>query len=280
MDFKAFKEFSYATTQFYSQNRWACSGEAAMFTDPFYSPGSDFIALGNTVITHLIREHFQQSLTGELVERYNGLMLLLQRAFTEVFRDLYPMFGSSRVMTSKVVWDNASYWVFVCQMFFQGILILDGFVEQYRELFERFYQLNLKVQQLFRDWGRRSRDSRGFDYVGYADFEIAVRSHLELAKRKSPRRFLDWIQLNLDRFSAWAIVLFLIAVEDVAPESLGELREAHLTVDMINLEQLDDAIRKSRPSNGGQRHPLAREILSLKRQMTKLFPEFTCLQPA
>jgi hypothetical protein len=251
-----------------------------MFTDPFYSPGSDFIALGNTVITRLIREHFQQSLTGELVERYNGLMLLLQRAFTEVFRDLYPMFGSSRVMTSKVVWDNASYWVFVCQMFFQGILILDGFVEQYRELFERFYQLNLKVQQLFRDWGRRSRDSRGFDYVGYADFEIAVRSHLELAKRKSPRRFLDWIQLNLDRFSAWAIVLFLIAVEDIAPESLSELREANLTVDMINLEQLDDAIRKSRPSNGGQRHPLAREILSLKRQMTKLFPEFTCLQPA
>jgi hypothetical protein len=146
-------------------------------------------------------------------------------------------------------------------------------------LFERYYRLNLRVQKLFRDWGRRSQDTRGFEFLGYADFEIAVRSHLELGTRKSPRRFLDWIRLNLDRFSAWATVLFLIAVEDVAPESLSKLQTVDLTVDMIDLEHLDKALSQAAATPPKGRHPMTREILSLKRQMARLFPDFRCLQP-
>ena len=81
-------------------------GEAAAFLDPFYSPGSDFIAMGNTMVTRLIRRHFENTLTPAAVEQSNATMLMLQRAFTEVFRDQYPTFGRAKVMTAKVIWDN------------------------------------------------------------------------------------------------------------------------------------------------------------------------------
>jgi len=114
------------------------------------------------------------------------------------------------------VWDNASYWVFVCQAIFQDIFENDEYLDRYARLFEQFYQLNLRVQQLFRDWTALGRDDAGYDYLGYADFPVAVRSHLELAQKKTPRRFQEWLEVNLDRFTAWAYVLFVIAAGEVA----------------------------------------------------------------
>ena len=54
-DFLKVKDFSYGCKQVYSgADRWTLIGEAGPFLDPFYSPGSDFIAMGNTLITDLI----------------------------------------------------------------------------------------------------------------------------------------------------------------------------------------------------------------------------------
>jgi len=269
LDFLLAHEFSYDTKQFYSLDRWACVGEAATFLDAFYSPGSDFIAMGNTMVTRLVCRYFSGRLTPAAVAQSDGVMRLLQRAFTEVFRDQYPVFGRARVMTAKVVWDNASYWVFVCQAIFQDIFANDDYLDRYAKLFEQFYQLNLRVQQLFRDWTARSRDDAGYDYLGYADFPVAVRSHLELAQKKTPRRFLEWLEVNLDRFTAWAYVLFVIAVGEVAPGWRGQIHAENLTVDLLDLKQLPAAAAAKGPA----RNPLAGEIASLRQQMTRLFPE-------
>lgn len=278
MDFLCFQEFSYDTKQFYSANHWACVGEAAAFLDPLYSPGADFIAMGNTMVTRLITRHVENTLTRDAVEQSDVAMRMLQRAFTEVFRDQYPTFGHGKVMTTKVIWDNASYWAFVCQAFFQDIYWNDEFLGRYCRVFEQFYQLNLRVQRLFRDWAARSRADSGYDYLGYADFPIAVRNHLELAQRKSPRRFLEWLEVNLDHFTAWSIVLFLIAVEDTTPELSGLLAEANLTAEQVDLQDLEPALAASRESNRAGRNPLAAEIASSKRQMGKLFPGHACLR--
>jgi len=273
MDFLFFQEFSYDTKQFYSADRWACVGEAAAFLDPFYSPGSDFIAMGNTMVTRLIWRYFEKTLTREAIAQSDATMLMLQRAFTEVFRDQLPTFGHTKVMTAKVIWDNASYWVFVCQAFFQDIYFDDEYLDRYCRAFEKFYQLNRRVQQLFRDWAARGHDVSGYDYLGYADFPVAVRSHLELGQKKSPRRFLEWIEVNMDRFTAWGMVLFLIAAEDAAPELRAPIAEENLTLELMDLKNLEAAVAASRASSRAGRHPLATEMASLKRQMAKLFPE-------
>ena len=279
MDFLFLKEFSYETGQFYSANRWACVGEAAAFLDPFYSPGSDFIAMGNTMVTRLVCRDFAGTLTPAAVAQSDATMLMLQRAFTEVFCDQYPTFGCARVMTAKILWDNSSYWVFVCQAFFQDIFFDDDYLDRYRRAFDQFYRLNLRVQQLFRDWAARGRADAGFKYLGYADFPVAVRSHLELANKKTPRRFLEWLELNLDRFSAWGIVLFLIAAEEIAPELRGQLNAENLTVEQIDLTQLPAAVTASQICGRSGRNPLAAEIGSLKRQMALLFSDCASLRP-
>jgi hypothetical protein len=53
LDFLFFRHFSYGCKQVFSANRWALTGEAGLFLDPFYSPGSDFIAIANTSPTWL-----------------------------------------------------------------------------------------------------------------------------------------------------------------------------------------------------------------------------------
>ena len=54
LDFAFLRDFSYGCKQVFSGRRWAITGEAGLFLDPFYSPGSDFIAIANTYICELV----------------------------------------------------------------------------------------------------------------------------------------------------------------------------------------------------------------------------------
>jgi flavin-dependent dehydrogenase len=53
-DFAFLRNYSYGCKQVFSADRWALTGEAGLFLDPFYSPGSDFIAMSNTYICDLV----------------------------------------------------------------------------------------------------------------------------------------------------------------------------------------------------------------------------------
>ncbi len=273
MDFAGFRRFSYETTRFYSGDRWACVGEAAAFLDPFYSPGADFIALANSFAAGLIVADLAGGLTPKAVDRANAVMLKFQRAFTDVFLNQYSIYGHTRVMTAKVIWDNSSYWVFVCQMFFQDLIFDDAALDRFLELFSRYHELNVRVQKLFRDWAARSSDASGFGHLGYADFEIAVRSHIELGRRRSPKRALAFISENLDRFTAWAVLLFCVAADEIHPEAGGRLDEGWLRPEHIDLDLLDAAVAVSESAGAEDRAPWAREFAGLKRQMGRLFPD-------
>ncbi|MEA2459183.1 MAG: hypothetical protein QOC95_2155, partial [Thermoleophilaceae bacterium] len=54
-DFLRIEDFSYASKQVFSADRWVLAGEAAGFIDALYSPGSDFIGYTNTFGGELIK---------------------------------------------------------------------------------------------------------------------------------------------------------------------------------------------------------------------------------
>ena len=54
VSFGGLKDFSYDCRRTLSPQRWALAGEAGRFSDPLYSPGSDFIALHNSLIVDAI----------------------------------------------------------------------------------------------------------------------------------------------------------------------------------------------------------------------------------
>ena len=118
-DFCFLRNFSYGCKQVFSGDRWALTGEAGVFLDPFYSPGSDFIAISNTYITDLIARDLQGERINGRAHVYQQLYFSFYESTLALYTDQYAMFGDPEVMPVKVIWDYTYYWGVLCQLFFQ-----------------------------------------------------------------------------------------------------------------------------------------------------------------
>ena len=80
------KTKSYVAKRAFSRDRWALCGESAYYVDALYSPGGDFIAVGNTLISRMIQadhtgrqdrlsaySHFADQLLRGMFRHYLGL---------------------------------------------------------------------------------------------------------------------------------------------------------------------------------------------------------------
>ncbi|MCA1584057.1 MAG: NAD(P)/FAD-dependent oxidoreductase [Acidobacteria bacterium] len=154
-DFLALKEYAHGCERVYSPDRWALTGEAGVFTDPFYSPGSDFIALGNECITDLIlRDRAGEDIAAR-TEFFNTQYLRLFDAFIRLYDGQYPIMGNAQVMTAKVAWDNVAYWGITAKLYFQRRYKRPEFMESIGGLLRRFFVLHARMQTLFREWNAR-----------------------------------------------------------------------------------------------------------------------------
>ena len=151
-DFLALKDFSYSYTQLYDNNRWALTGEAGAFLDPFYSPGSDYIGISNTLITDLVVRDLAGERIGARANVYNRIFFNFYDSHLTLYEGQMHMNGNAKVMTLKIIWDFAYYWVMPAAFFFHGRLTdMMLFSERKAEL-DRAGDINLAVQQLFREW--------------------------------------------------------------------------------------------------------------------------------
>jgi hypothetical protein len=151
-DFLALKHFAHGCARVFSADRWALVGEAGVFTDPFYSPGSDFIAMGNDYVTDLIvRDSRGEDVTAR-VEAFNTTYLRLFDAFIRLYDGQYPIMGNAQVMTIKVAWDNACYWGITALLFFQRRLRQPEFIASIDPLMRRFFVLHARMQQFLKAW--------------------------------------------------------------------------------------------------------------------------------
>ena len=151
-DFLALKHFAHGCERVYSRDRWLLTGEAGVFTDPFYSPGSDFIGMSNTFITDLIVRERRGEDVSERLERHNTVYLQLFEAFLRVYTNQYPIMGNAQVMTVKAAWDNGSYWAIPALLFFQQRLVRPEFMASIETLMKRYFVLHARVQQLLHEW--------------------------------------------------------------------------------------------------------------------------------
>lgn len=153
-DFLALQHFAHGCTRVFSADRWALVGEAGVFTDPFYSPGSDFIAMGNDYVTDLIlRDSRGEDITA-CAESFNATYLRLFDGFIRLYDGQYPIMGNPQVMTAKVAWDNACYWAINALLFFQRRLRQPAFMASIDALMRRFFLLHARMQRLLNAWNR------------------------------------------------------------------------------------------------------------------------------
>lgn len=154
-DFLFLRHFSHGCKQVYSGDRWALTGEAGVFLDPFYSPGSDFIAISNTYIAELVRMDFAGEPVAPYAEIFQQLYFSFYRNTLTLYQDQYPVFGHPQVMPIKVLWDYAYYWSLLAPLFFSGRQAKLPILSRLRPHFEEGSRLNLAMQALMRDWGLR-----------------------------------------------------------------------------------------------------------------------------
>jgi flavin-dependent dehydrogenase len=151
-DFLRIENFAYGVERLMSApDRWCLVGEAAAFADPFYSPGSDFIATSNTFACDVATRDLDGEDVNERAEYFNDYYLRAFHYTVAKYEDQYPVMGNPWVMSPKVVWDVANLHVL-------PILIMKGklddleFMRSIDDVLDRFFALNIRVARLFRDW--------------------------------------------------------------------------------------------------------------------------------
>ncbi len=154
LDFGAIRNFARDAEQVFSQDRWCVTGEAGIFIDPFYSPGSDFIAMANTLISDLIVRDRQGEPVAQRIRIYDDLFRGYCSHTVAVYHHQYELFGDPVVMPVKIIWDFALYWVFFAFVFCQGRFCDLLSLQAVRSELGRIASLNGAMQERFLAWHR------------------------------------------------------------------------------------------------------------------------------
>ena len=119
LDFHAMKARSYLSRRTLSVDRWALCGESAFFVDALYSPGGDFIAVGNTLITQMIAaDYAADRLQLSILARFGEELLNgMYRQYFGLYHGNYALMGSPGAMLQKVAWDTAVYFAYNVLLF-------------------------------------------------------------------------------------------------------------------------------------------------------------------
>lgn len=163
LDFKRLKHYSHDSKMVFSTDKWGCIGEAGMFLDPFYSPGTDFIAMSNGWMSDLILSDFkgENVFTKSII--YNEISKIFFKSWLPIYHEKYELFGNTQVMNVKITWDFAVYWSIPCLLFTNDGLtnskIIKSISSSKNGLAKRFENLNYQVQKFYLDWGRRENIS-------------------------------------------------------------------------------------------------------------------------
>jgi hypothetical protein len=151
-DFAFFRNVSYGCKQVFSGRRWALTGEAGLFLDPFYSPGSDFIAIANTYIADLVALDRAGRPLGAKAQVYDQIFHSFYASTLALYTDQYAIFGDPEVLPVKVIWDYSYYWGVLSQFFFQRRLTDLAALGALRDELALCQKLNLAVQDFLRAW--------------------------------------------------------------------------------------------------------------------------------
>jgi hypothetical protein len=156
-DFAFLKHFSHGCKKVFSGARWAITGEAGVFLDPFYSPGSDFIAIANTYITELVAHDRGGQPVAPYARIYEQFFMSFYDSTMSLYREQYRLFGDPEVLPVKVLWDYTYYWGVLCQLFFQRRLSDLIMLSRLRDELGGSKALNYAMQEFFRQWSTHSR---------------------------------------------------------------------------------------------------------------------------
>lgn len=230
-DFKFLRHFAYTSAQVFSTDRWACIGEAGVFVDPLYSPGSDLIALASVLAVELVKSDLGGEVLDARVREYNEFFLGFTEVTTTTFRRHSHINGAPAALAAKLYWDNFHYWSFVCQYFFQRLYRLPPSEHaRFRELHKKFAALNVNAQKVLKAWATiEPADQPGRvwgDFVPLPQFpSLLADLHLDLQNERDADATYEVMTKNLAGAEEVVAELVLRALKAVGPLEAARLAE-------------------------------------------------------
>jgi len=214
-DFAFFRHFSYGCKRvFNGADRWALTGEAGLFLDPFYSPGGDFIAISNTYVTELIAQDQPDGPGPRMASLYERIYFLLYESWLPLYQDQYPLFGDAEVLPLKVLWDYTFYWGAMCPLFFQRRLTDVAAMARLQQGLARAQAVNLAMQAFFRDWHAVSQGRNPPQLLDQASLPWFAELNRGLADDLDDAAFWARIDAALERLDALALQIVQRAQAD------------------------------------------------------------------
>lgn len=208
LDFKVLANFSNDCERVYSSDRYLISGVAGPFLDPFYSPGSDFIAMGNTFITDIISRDRAGEDTEEIIEYYNATFLDLFRGALNIYDHQYRIWGNPQVMTCKLTWDYAYYWGVFALLYFNDKFTDPGFFLQASDFINNLQSLSANMQRFFRDWDRAVNTKDENFYIDQFSVDFLYELHRGMKMKHTDEDLMQRIQDNVatcENIAKWMI---------------------------------------------------------------------------
>jgi flavin-dependent dehydrogenase len=215
-DFLRAENFAYGCERVFSPDRWCMTGIAGVFLDPLYSPGSDFIAEANTIITDLVT----RDLSGENVRRRILVFdvqfrTIFEGAVRRTYTDHYPEFGNAQVMAAKLLWDFAIYWAIVALTYMQGKSTDLDFAASVSEYSQRVITCADRVEDLCCDWHARGQREWRDAFISNLAFPALYQFHLDLHGDFDDEALKQKYMENTEILEAVAVVIFHNALESL-----------------------------------------------------------------
>jgi len=114
-DFLALGHLPYKTSQ-YAERGWALVGDAAMFIDPYYSPGLDHAAISVYASVQLLADELggkldDAALSRRLAEHNDKFARSCERWFRALYQDKYELFGDAELVRCAFLVDTSLYYL-------------------------------------------------------------------------------------------------------------------------------------------------------------------------
>ena len=193
-----YKSHAHGCGQTIHHQRWAMSGEAGRFTDPLYSPGSDFIAVHNTLIIDAILTGDARDLQTKCA-LYEVVMQSLYESLLPTFGTSYDALGDAEAFSLKYTWELSVYFAFFVFPFINDLCTDRRFVLSYLKRFAQLGQINRQVQGMlsgYYQWKKAQKIGQAqpvyHDFTDLCPLKRAADTFLEVGPEiEEARRVLD-----------------------------------------------------------------------------------------
>jgi flavin-dependent dehydrogenase len=224
-DFLKIENFSYACKRQFSGDRWCLVGEAGAFLDPFYSPGSDFIAISNTMATDLITRHLDGEDVSARADAHEDFFRSYYDGFLAHYEGQYELWGNPAPMNAKIAVNFAWYWAGVALVFFHRKLTDLDFMADVRKDLDLINDANEAVERVCLEWHRLDDREWRRGYISIGDYPGLAFLHLGLAAGLDDDALKQKLTENRRIMEAASVIVFHKAAENLGdPKPAEEVR--------------------------------------------------------